>query len=220
MTRDRTRFRSASSPWKDLSADALACRAQEPRIGPVTRSFFEFARPAAPPRRRRGILTVHRARHLFPEHCLATPAPCLTSGLREGSFSHHGNSLRVPDQRNGARGEPLVRATIGISAPFRRSPSSAGSLRRRPFWEDHPAPAEPRRRSPRQRSASPDRDGQTPMAPRAHGRVPREAGGGGKVKAGDRPVLEALRRARGLPSANVASFVRLETLLTATRESG
>jgi hypothetical protein len=29
-----------------------ACRAQKPRIGPVTRSFLEFARPA-PPRRPR-----------------------------------------------------------------------------------------------------------------------------------------------------------------------
>jgi hypothetical protein len=44
--------------------------------------------------------------------------PCLTSGSREGSITHHGNGPRVPDQRNGARGEPLVRATIGISAPF------------------------------------------------------------------------------------------------------
>jgi hypothetical protein len=44
--------------------------------------------------------------------------PCLTSGSQQGSISHHGNSLRVPDQPNGARGKPLVRATIGISAPF------------------------------------------------------------------------------------------------------
>jgi len=39
----------------------------------VTRSLFEFARPAAPPRLRWGIQTVHRARHLFREHCLAIP---------------------------------------------------------------------------------------------------------------------------------------------------
>jgi hypothetical protein len=27
----------------------IACRAQKPRIGPVTRSFIKFARPAPPP---------------------------------------------------------------------------------------------------------------------------------------------------------------------------
>jgi hypothetical protein len=43
------------------------------RIGRVTRSFFEFARPAAPRRPRWGIQTVQRARHLFRQHCLATP---------------------------------------------------------------------------------------------------------------------------------------------------
>ena len=41
--------------------------------------------------------------------------------IAAGSISHHGNSLRVPEQPNGARGKPLVRATIGISAPFRQS---------------------------------------------------------------------------------------------------
>ncbi len=45
--------------------------------------------------------------------------PCLTSGSQAGSISHQGNSLRDPDEPNGARGEPLVRDTIGISAPFR-----------------------------------------------------------------------------------------------------
>jgi hypothetical protein len=44
--------------------------------------------------------------------------PCLTSGSQQGSISHHGNSLRVPEQPNEAGGKPLVRATIGISAPF------------------------------------------------------------------------------------------------------
>jgi hypothetical protein len=46
--------------------------------------------------------------------------------LREGSFSHYGNSLRVSDQPNGARGEPLVRATIGMSAPFQASGDDRG----------------------------------------------------------------------------------------------
>ena len=45
--------------------------------------------------------------------------PCLTSRSQQGSISHHRISLRVPVQPNGARGKPLVRATIGISAPFR-----------------------------------------------------------------------------------------------------
>jgi hypothetical protein len=39
-----------------------------------------------------------------------------------GGIHQPGNSLRVPDQPNGARGKPLVRATIGISAPFRPDP--------------------------------------------------------------------------------------------------
>jgi hypothetical protein len=52
-----------------------ACRAQKPRIGTVTRSFFEFARPVPPRRPRWGIQTVHQARHLFSEHCRATPNP-------------------------------------------------------------------------------------------------------------------------------------------------
>jgi hypothetical protein len=34
---------------------------------------------------------------------------CLTSGSQQGSISHHGISLRVPVQPNGARGKPLVR---------------------------------------------------------------------------------------------------------------
>jgi hypothetical protein len=35
-------------------------------------------------------------------------------------MSHHGKGLGVPDQPNGARGKPLVRATIAINAPLRR----------------------------------------------------------------------------------------------------
>jgi putative transposase len=37
---------------------------------------------------------------------------------RRGSISHHGKGLRAPDQPNGARGKPPVRATIPISAPL------------------------------------------------------------------------------------------------------
>jgi hypothetical protein len=38
---------------------AVVSRAQKPRIGPVSRFFFEFARPAPPRRPRWGIQTVH-----------------------------------------------------------------------------------------------------------------------------------------------------------------
>jgi hypothetical protein len=37
--------------------------------------FRRVARPASPPRPRCGIWTVHWARHLFREHCRATPDP-------------------------------------------------------------------------------------------------------------------------------------------------
>jgi hypothetical protein len=43
--------------------------------------------------------------------------PCLTSGSPQGSIGHHGNGLLVPGQSNGPEGN-LVRATIGINAPF------------------------------------------------------------------------------------------------------
>ena len=54
--------------------------------------------------------------------------PCLTSESQDGSISHHGNGPRVPDQPNGARGKPLVRATIRIGAPFRPSNPLCGLL--------------------------------------------------------------------------------------------
>ena len=68
-------FRDGEVLYFRTYASAGACRAQKRRIGAVTRAFFEFARPAPPQRSRWGIQTVHRARHLFPEHCQATPDP-------------------------------------------------------------------------------------------------------------------------------------------------
>src|SRR6266545_3539829 len=68
-------FRDGEVLYFRTYASAGACRAQKRRIGAVTRAFFEFARPAPPQRSRWGIQTVHRARHLFPEHCRATPDP-------------------------------------------------------------------------------------------------------------------------------------------------
>jgi hypothetical protein len=38
-----------------------------------------------------------------------------------------GSVPRVPDQPNGARGKPLVRVTIGISAPFRLGRDGLGA---------------------------------------------------------------------------------------------
>jgi energy-coupling factor transporter ATP-binding protein EcfA2 len=58
--------------------------------------------------------------------------PCLTSGSQQGSISRHMNAPRVPDQPNGARGKPLVRATIGISAPFRLH--NTGAQRASDLW--------------------------------------------------------------------------------------
>jgi len=91
----------------------------ETRIRPVTRSFFELPRPASPPRPRWGIQTVHRARHLFREQQPATPAPMSHLPSQERSLSHQGKQSPGSDQPNRARGEALVRATIGISAPFK-----------------------------------------------------------------------------------------------------
>jgi alkanesulfonate monooxygenase SsuD/methylene tetrahydromethanopterin reductase-like flavin-dependent oxidoreductase (luciferase family) len=45
---------------KGCSYRSSTCRAQKPRIGRATRSFFGFARPARPPSPRWGIQTVHR----------------------------------------------------------------------------------------------------------------------------------------------------------------
>ncbi len=89
------------------------------RIVPVTRSFFEFARLARPRRPRRGIQAVQWTRHLFREHCRATPAPM--SHLRIAGGIHQPSMGTVPGSgpAERARGKPQVRAAIGISAPFR-----------------------------------------------------------------------------------------------------
>jgi pimeloyl-ACP methyl ester carboxylesterase len=55
-----------------------------PRIGPETRSFFEFARPAPTRRPRLGIQTVHRARHLFREHSRGENDTCVICSRRGG----------------------------------------------------------------------------------------------------------------------------------------
>src|SRR6266545_4447954 len=106
----------------------IGCRAQKPRIGPVTWYFFEFARPAAPPWPRIGGSRPSGGRHLFPEHCPVTPAPM--SHLRIAEGIHQPSWERSPGSGLAKRGqgEPLVRATIGISAPFRlRDPRTVDS---------------------------------------------------------------------------------------------
>jgi hypothetical protein len=78
------------------------CRARN--LGSRPRSFFEFARPAPPRQPRWGSQTVHRARHLFGEHCLATPAPMsYLSRSQEGSITHQGTDSGF-GPANGARG--------------------------------------------------------------------------------------------------------------------
>jgi hypothetical protein len=82
----------------------------ETRIRPVSRSFFD-ARPAPPPRRLWRTQTVHRTRHLFSEHCRATPA--LMSHLWIAARIHQPTWDQSPgsgSSRTGARGKPLVRA--------------------------------------------------------------------------------------------------------------
>jgi hypothetical protein len=78
------------------------CRAQKPQIRPVTRSFFELARPAPARRPRWGIQTVHRATHLFPEHCLDT-----------------GPHVSSPDRRSDPS---AIMGTVPGSGPAQRSP--------------------------------------------------------------------------------------------------
>ena len=51
---------------------AVILKGTETRIRSVTRSFFEFARPAPPPRPTMGIQTVLGARRLFREYPRAT----------------------------------------------------------------------------------------------------------------------------------------------------
>jgi hypothetical protein len=77
--------------------------------------------------------------------------PCLTSGSQEGSISHDENSLRVPDQPNGARGKPLVRgqdreklhpsawlhAAVSRVSPQNEAQKGRGDLGRRILLERH-----------------------------------------------------------------------------------
>jgi hypothetical protein len=60
----------------------------------VSKAFFEFARPAAPPRPRWAIQTVHRGRHLFREHCEATQDPMLIR-MGGGAIARFGGDRRA-----------------------------------------------------------------------------------------------------------------------------
>jgi hypothetical protein len=117
-------------------------------IGPVTRSFLEFARPARSRGPRNGDPDVHRARHLFRGHCLAMPDPMVhESGWRRANhivgrfrrgvglstiarlgrgvaFPRASRSLLSSSSGSGEaerpKGNLLVMPRIGINAPFTR----------------------------------------------------------------------------------------------------
>jgi hypothetical protein len=74
-------------------ARSTGLKGTETRIRPVSRSFFEFARPAPPRQPRWGSQTVHRARHLFREHCGATPAPMAHLRMAAGRYGELVRSL-------------------------------------------------------------------------------------------------------------------------------
>jgi hypothetical protein len=90
----------------------LRLKGTETRIRPGSRSFFEFARPAAPPRHDGGIQTVHQARHLFREHCLAIPPPMAHTQM----VFHFLGFRPVPNE---PRRNPLVMPRTRVNAPFR-----------------------------------------------------------------------------------------------------
>ena len=85
----------------------------------MTRSFFEFARLLGLGGHDEESRLSNGSDTCFLNIAWPHRPPCLTSGSQQGSISHHGNRLRVPDQPNGTRGKTLVRVPIGISAPFR-----------------------------------------------------------------------------------------------------
>jgi hypothetical protein len=101
----------------------------KPRIGPVTRSFFESLDPFrlgghdGGSRQSTGRDT--RFENTFGRH---RPS-CLTSVSQQGSISHHGKGLRVPDQPNEPEVNPWSSATIGVGAPFSVSAGAAPGVR-------------------------------------------------------------------------------------------
>ncbi len=85
----------------------LACGALKPRIGRVTRSFLEFARPAAPPQPRWGIWTV-----IVRDTCFMD---IVGRERQQCDFAPWSGTPIGPMLRN-----RLVRPRIGVSAPFVR----------------------------------------------------------------------------------------------------
>jgi hypothetical protein len=100
--------------WRRASVRGKArkLKGTETRIRPGSRSFFEFARPAAPPRHDGGIQTVHQARHLFREHCLAIPRPMAHTQM----VFHFLGFRPVPNE---PRRNPLIMPRTRVNAPFR-----------------------------------------------------------------------------------------------------
>jgi hypothetical protein len=155
----------------------MSCRAQKTRIGPVTRSFFDFARPAWPPRPRWGIQPVHRARHLFREHCQAILEPM--SHLRMGGMHRRimggpqGNPHRsfpaecsIPTPPEVARSSKLVLGFWAGPNQPRKKPAGhtadRNSRDRSTFWRVTRADETPKERARSPRAAT------RAASPRAH----------------------------------------------------
>jgi len=90
-----------------MAAHHRSRRAQNLGSDPVTRSSFEFARPASPPRPRWGIRTVHRARHLFRETLSSNTGP-------HGSCPD--GRVEPSPHRGGWQGNPLSQQSPGRGA--------------------------------------------------------------------------------------------------------
>jgi len=128
LTRTSTSFlpvRSRSNPSSNMETSAMhfwptsSLKGTETSDRARDQCFFEFARSAPPRRPRWGTQTFRRGRHLFREHCPVTPAPMFHLRIAAGIQQPSWEQSPVPDKPNGVRG-PLVRAAIGISAPFRQ----------------------------------------------------------------------------------------------------
>jgi hypothetical protein len=107
---------------------SAACRAQKPRIGPVSRSFLELPRPGPPRWARWGIQAVQRARHLFREHCrgMQPGGPCAPRSQPERSPASR--CSRLGCYVVSRRGSPDGHSSFGgRRGPLRRRSASEAS---------------------------------------------------------------------------------------------
>jgi hypothetical protein len=98
---------------------------KKPRIGPVTRSFSGSLDLLRLGGHDGGIQTLHRARHLFPEHCRATPDTMVH--LRMSAEESHRGVVRqgsgACQQLPGWRDSPRVSGRLLSSSPVRGRPN-------------------------------------------------------------------------------------------------